>query len=403
MKKLLSVIIVITLALGAITCLGGCGTVFIDKEESDTPVNLSLVMCNRRNFTKMNFNNESVYDAIYEACYTYGSISSVIVDGRPSVHCSYNIAAPDVSVDKTKRAQIAKENAAAIIAACSSAAAKTPEADTLGAITLSAQALSSAKDGEVKKMVVYDSFVSTTSYLNMLKNNFFNADTETVVNKLKAKSAIPDLTGIDITVVGMGQVCDEQADLPADYQAKLEELWRAIFEAGNANSVTVDKMPLAEVINDADLPEVSEVPMPAKGIDDIGGYYTFNNDTVKFLPDSCVFADESAAVSALADMANEIKANPSMNITIAGTTASADGDGVALSKSRAEAVKSILVSEFGISGDRIDTLGLGKKDCAFRVDDTNADGTLNESVAPQNRAIYVFDSNSDIADSLRSL
>lgn len=407
MKKALSIMLSLVLTVSSLMCLAGCGNgdkpVAEDVFTGDVPVNLSVVMGVHDNFAKLSFNTQNVYEAIYQACYSYGSFTGIVVDGDPFVHCSYTITPPDKRVDNAKRRQIAKNNAKALVAECSTAVAKSPEVDTLGAVTLSANALSSSEEGEIKKMVVYDSFLATTSYLNNLSHNFFETDIETTISKLKEKRAIPDFSGIDVVIVGLGQVADDQADLPEDYKAKLEELWMAIFEEGNAKSIDFDRSPLEDEANYTNLPKVSTVPMPAKGIDGLGGgYYTFNNDTVKFKANSCSFADENKAVYALRGLADELSSNPSVNITIAGTTASADGDGIRLSYQRAEAVKSILVNKYGISESRISTVGLGKQDCIFHKDDLNPDGTLNEDIAPLNRAIHVFDSSSTIADSFEN-
>ncbi len=405
MKKAISIFMSLIFAISALLCLGGCqGGNRPDSDNGDAPVNLSLVMGVHDNFTKLSFNTEKIYEAIYETCYSYGSFTGIVVDGDPFVHCSYSITRPDKNVDNAKRRQIAKNNAKALIAECSTASAKSPEVDTLGAVALSAEALSSSEEGEIRKMVVYDSFLTTTSYLDNLSNNFFETDTELIIRKLKENKAIPDFSSIDVLVVGLGQVSGDQTDLPADYKAKLEELWMAIFEAGNAKSISFDKTPLKDEANQPDLPEVSTVPMPAEKIDGLDdGYYTFDNDTVKFEADSCSFANEDKAIYALRGLADELISNPSVNITIAGTTASADGDGIRLSLLRAEAVKDILVSEYDISESRISTVGLGKKKCVFHKDDLNPDGSLNEDVAPLNRAIHVFDSSSGLADSLKAI
>lgn len=400
MKKFISAILVIAIALGILSTLSGC----VDSGK-ETPVNLSIVTGIRKNFPKLSFNTETVYNAIYETCYTYGNFSAVSVEGMPTVYCSYDIKEPDKNVDTAKRKQIAKQNTETIIAECSKFSAVTPEVDTLGAVSISAESLNGTPDTENKKMIIYDSFLSTTSYLNNLTHNFFEADIETTVNKLKEKDAIPDFSGIDVSVVGLGQVCGEQTKLPAEYKAKLQELWQAIFEAGNAKSVYFDPTPLKVVLNEKDLPFVSTVPMPVEELDCIGsGYITFNEDTIKFLPDSCTFANEVAAISALSAVAKELLSNPSVNITIAGTIASVgNGTGISLSNSRAEAVKRILVSEYGVEEDRISTVGLGKTECFLREDDLNSDGSLNEEAAAKNRAIHIYDSNSETAKNINKL
>ena len=66
MKKLISALLVIAIAFGILGSLSGC-----TSSDNETPVNLSIVMGTHENFPKLSFNTETVYDAIYETCYTY--------------------------------------------------------------------------------------------------------------------------------------------------------------------------------------------------------------------------------------------------------------------------------------------------------------------------------------------
>lgn len=55
----------------------------------------------------------------------------------------------------------------------------------------------------------------------------------------------------------------------------------------------------------------------------------------------------------------------------------------------------------GVSSTQIECLGLGCTDSCFRVEDHNADGTMNEEMAAQNRAIYIVLADSSTARSLK--
>lgn len=84
-----------------------------------------------------------------------------------------------------------------------------------------------------------------------------------------------------------------------------------------------------------------------------GIYFDVNKDVVK-----------AESFGTLSEIAKTLKENPTVNIKIIGHTDS-DGDdtkNLDLSKRRAAAVKNALASEFGISGDRIQTDGKGESE-----------------------------------------
>ena len=110
-------------------------------------------------------NTEEIYSEIYNACFTYGDLSAVVVDGEPFVAADYHISPPKANVDSAKKKQIAADNTDQIIAELSDIAGETPEVDTLAAIQLSAKALQSTDKGNEKTMLIYDSGLSTTSSL----------------------------------------------------------------------------------------------------------------------------------------------------------------------------------------------------------------------------------------------
>jgi OOP family OmpA-OmpF porin len=88
---------------------------------------------------------------------------------------------------------------------------------------------------------------------------------------------------------------------------------------------------------------------------------------ILFDTDSDRLKPESAPV--IKQIAQGLQANPNLKLQIEGHTDSTGGDehNLDLSKRRAEAVKSVLVSQFGIGADRLTTMGLG----ASKPIDTN--------------------------------
>lgn len=86
MKKTISIIISIVLLLSCMTALAGC----TNNDESH-PLALSIVMGVHRNFPKLTFTSENIQKPIYEACYNYGDISTVTVEGTPCQHGDFEI------------------------------------------------------------------------------------------------------------------------------------------------------------------------------------------------------------------------------------------------------------------------------------------------------------------------
>ena len=126
-------------------------------------------------------------------------------------------------------------------------------------------------------------------------------------------------------------------------------------------------------------------------------------DTIKFLGDKAVYVNADDAKKALEPIATFLKENATKRILIVGTTASAGKDAscLSLSLNRANACRNTLI-EMGVNESQIETLGLGRKECFLRVNDLS-NGKLVEKLASQNRAVYIFDTDSSEADRVKQL
>lgn len=401
MKKIISIVTLVALILTCVLSFSGCRRTDTEAER----LALSIVMGVHKNFPKVSFNSENVQQPIYDACYSYGDITTFTVEGTPKVQGDYDVKKPDKSITDTKRKQLARQNTNDIIAECSTAKATTEEVDTLTALQLSADSLQSSSS-KSKQMLVYDSGLCTTGLLSQLSNDVLSADPQLVVEKLSATHSLPNLDGITVKWVGLGAVSGAQKEIPNSYKFKLTELWTAIITASGGN-VVFDTMPVSGEEAD-DLPDVSSVEFvqDSLGIDFssvsvVNDPIKFDETTIKFVPDSATFIDSQTAKEALLPIAEILVKNPNINIMIAGTTASA-GDGIALSYKRAEACKNVLV-DMGASNNQIECVGLGSSENCFHVDDLDANGNLIEEYAKLNRAIYIFAADSDTAKNIKSL
>ena len=135
--------------------------------------------------------------------------------------------------------------------------------------------------------------------------------------------------------------------------------------------------------------------------------FELNETQVMFVANKDVFIDEAAAKEAVKPVADAILAHPEASILIAGTTAT-DGTQescVNLSNKRADAVKNLLVSAFGVPENQIQTVGLGYAADPFvrgkdRIPEGDVNGKFVESEGAKNRRVIVLDVNDPIAQEI---
>lgn len=404
MKKTLAIIITI----GVIASLfAGCG-----NTGSTEPKSLAVVIRQTECFTQLSFNKESdvfksnenvcqtIFDEVSDSAYSYGSITGITVESRPQISAETSLDKPDALIDNAKRRQLAKKAAKCFFEEWEeNGQATSTEVDTLNAIALAGKAVKGDIEASDKHIVVCDSGLSTSGYVNFAVKNLFESDTETIVNMLETKNVIPDLSGISLVWYGLGSVAGTQAQIPAEYEHKLFDIWGAILEKTGAdfNLVTT---PLKEVDPADGLPHVTPVRMPAADIGDLDeGYWAISS--VNFKPNSAAIVDPSAVINSLSDVVDAMDRHPSLHITIAGSCASV-GDGTQLSLDRANAIKELICST-GVDRSRIETKGLGRTEWSLRVDDLDEKGALIEKNAEKNRTVYICNSNSELAREIKSL
>lgn len=393
MKKILSLIIAIVMIM---TAFAGCSS----NEEEQEPQSLALVIANRENFPKLSLNTDSIYSKIYDACYSFGKVTAVVSDGSPFLAGDYTINKPDVNVDKAKKKQLAKNNTQAIITQLSTAYAKEPEGDTLKAISNAADSLSSSSEN--KTLLVFDNCLSTAGILNFANQNIIEADTDTIVEQLEQMNAVPRVEGMDIIITGLGQTAGKQKPLPDSYKAKLEELYTAILKRGGASSITINREPIpSEENNDVALPKCSVVTVVEDELDlssAIPEVVKLDDEKISFVADTADFINEKKVQEALKPISKVLIENEDIKILVVGSTATAGSiEGCKqLSEERADKVKAELI-KFGVSAKNIRTIGAGQSSTPLRVNDV-INGKLIENEAKKNRAVYIIDSSSDLAE-----
>lgn len=396
-KRILVSLIICTFVMSGI--LTGCGSGIIgintEAKESMPPKSVSLVVSGHKYFPKLSL-SDKLYSRIYDGCYTYGDVSAVVVDGDPFLAFNYTIKEPDANVDSAKKKQIATGNTDQIMSDLSNLAGKSPEADLLSAIQLSADMLRSTGSTTEKTMLIYDSGLSTTGMLDFATQNLIDVPVESIVAQLKEIHEIPDLTDVHVLWLGCGEVCGEQQKLSEDYKYKLKTIWEEVLIEGGASDVDFQYSESSGEEPDTELPDCSTVSVIEEPMDiDKDGMPEITRwdgeSSVRFKGDLAEFVDVAAAKEDLRPAAEYLAVNPTESVYIFGMTATitGGGSGIELAEARANACKDVL-KEYGVNDKQITVVGLGQIDNPLRVDDVDENGNQIEELAQKNRAVVMI-------------
>lgn len=375
-----------------------------DKEGMLTPITLSIVVANRSN-TIAAVNTTIVNEKLYEAAISYGSISIIEEDGEPYVVDSFNINVPSKSgLSKNKKEQIAKDQRAQLLEIiCNSAIPKCAEADTLQALIKAGRELHSSSSSENKQLIILSNGLSTTGVLNFSKYNYLNSEPENVITQIAQMGEIPDLSGVDVVWVGLGETVSPQQPLTNKNRDTLQAIWNGILEMAGANSVKFysDNISGVNTINDS-YPTVSIVNVFADEVKiDEFSISVYDEERLNFKPSSVEFVNTETAIKALEPVAEYMISNPEYNILLAGTTASVGSNDWCreFSLRRASAVKKVII-DMGVDASRIKVIGLGYDGHCFHVNDIDENGNLIAEEAKKNRTVIIMNLNSEQAQNL---
>lgn len=407
MKKT-TLLICILLALLTSVMLTGCENAEASDSAVDRPVAVAFLIGNHSCSKALNIMSTPIQEAASMAVSSYGYVSVICIDGDPHIvlEGSCDIDARYKQADPQKLAQDASARTLSLLSGLQTVVADTPEVDTLAAVRLAVRSLSSAPENAEKVIIVLDPGLSTTGECDF-RNNLLAGDPEAISEELAAREAIPDLSGIQVIWQQMGDVDLPQESLSPKQINHLKAIWQAIIERGGGTLTLYDAPPL----NDSDdnmLPEVSTVDLaveaPIVFTKEMVSESSFSFDEpvfireeqVQFVGDSDAFVDPAKVLEVVTPIAELMAADSDLRLLLVGTTA---GDGksdysLALSSSRAEAVKSTLVS-LGVGGNRIVTLGMAGTD-PWHIYNVGTQGEL----AAQNRKVVILNADTTMAQEL---
>jgi OOP family OmpA-OmpF porin len=316
------------------------------------------------------------------------SIGIVDVDGRPEL--TMTGAFTDPGVNHATLVNDQQNYLRSLLTAVERVRAKSPDVNVLNALEVGGRALHAACSYG-GTLYLEDSGLQETGPLNFREPGMLGASPADVMRFLSGEHEIPDLRGLAVVLVGIGDTAPPQAPLTISQSNNLLAIWSAIARAGGAVSVSVDSSPRVGVAAPSHVPPVLLVPVPAlpPWTPGVPRYVFPDSGPVGFFPDTAQFRSSAAAEGSLRQLAAYLVANPSARIKLTGTTArfGSLSSCIALSLERADAVRQVLVADGALSS-QIATTGVGWQFPGYE-NDQGPDGILLPGPAEHNRSVIV--------------
>lgn len=388
--------------------LSGCGSKDTSKaNDNDEKPAVALLIANTANAKSIDYNAPIVKGTITDCAEKYGYVSVIRVDGKSEIvdNKSLDIDPQYKNASEERLKLDARKNATDVLEYIKTVKAKYEEVDFLEGIRNAADSLNSLDESYTSKSIICcGTGFQTTGYLDF-KNNLLSASPEAIVELLEERESLPDLLGITVYWLGMGQVAEPQEKLTPKQMKKLESIWKSVIEASGGEFVPNKYISAAaEEEENNKLPTVSIVDLPneepimfdnekADGTNLFSEPVALTEERVKFVPGKAEYLDESEAKEVVKPIAEYLNSNTKVNILLVGTAAGDNNDktSLELSEKRASAVKSTLV-QLGVDKKRITAVGLGSGD-PWHIYGAGYEG----KIASENRKVVILDASADDA------
>ena len=238
-------------------------------------------------------------------------------------------------------------------------------------------------------LVVENSGLGTTGFLNYRQPGLLEADPAELVAFAQAHHEEPDAADIKVILLGIGWTTPPQPALDAPERGSLASQWAALLKAAGAQ-VSIDQTPLTGPAPASD-PKVSLVTTTQVTWNPPPGTCgtALNTTELHFIVGTARLRDPAAAALALRAVVAELKASHRV-ATITGTTSSEGGPAinVPLSEKRAQATAQLMES-MGLPRSQIGLVtGLGSHFPGY-VPDTGPGGVLLPGPAAENRQVII--------------
>lgn len=335
-------------------------------------------------------------EKLSEVAENNGTYSVIILDGNPNTlsHEEELIFPKKFGIQESNNKAIIQEELGII----TNLIPAEPEIDILKGLYSAYRTLNET-DGK-KQLFIFSSGISTEGALNFASNpEWIHKNPTKIVDILKSNNSLPDLSGIDITWYGLGDVCGSQKELSDLNLYCLKNIWAEILKACNVN-VNEDtfntSMPVDgdELLNDSAENYPTVTPVDFKDVVEI------NDEDLGFNANSSEFYNKEKAIETLEYYAEYIKGTNRLFYIVGSTATAGDAERcIARGESRARAVKDILCNQYNIPENSLEIFGLGQTNLCdefvWRYNDLDSDGKLIPEIAQKNRRVLIIDSASE--------
>ncbi len=313
------------------------------------------------------------------------TLTLINVDGRPGVQQSGPFRSPAGNSIRLKNDQL--NFLKGFQRAASDMRAEEAEVDVLSALEQAGGAAGRPKAGTV---VLVDSGLTTSGALDFSQPGVLDAPADDMIPFLRNTGALPDLHGLTVVLMGIGDVARPQETL-GTRKTHLVELWTKIAEASGAACVTSVEAPRRGDPVGGPLKPVKLVAIPRPPAYQPGGITVLPDaGEVGFEPGTAVFRDPEAARKVLQPIADQLKADRSVQLRLTGTTArwGPKNKQIDLARQRAETVKQELIGLGADPSQIAEPRGLGSYFAQY-VPDNGPDGVLLPGPAQANRTVRI--------------
>lgn len=415
-KRILKVVLtacIVTLLVG----LTGCGK--SDKEQSDMTESVgkpavAYVIANTANAKPIDTSAPLIQDTLIDCAENYGYVFGIRADGEPDLILAENTDIDEQfkNASKERLRMDAKNKATNILSVLESVKAKYPEVDFLESIRCAAASLRSLDESYTTRTIICcGTSLGTSGYLDF-QNNLLVASPETIVEMLEERDALPELNGITVYWLGMGQVAEPQEKLNPKQTKNLEGIWKAVIEASGGEFVLNEYITVASKNNEPeqlpsvaviDIPEDTPIAFKPETLESEEDNFfeepvMLSEGQVEFVGDEATYLYPDKALETIEPIAEYLIQHNSVKLLLIGEVAGDETNEatIKLSQDRADMVRSTLI-DLGVDAERLIAVGLAA-DSPYHVPNAGYEG----SVASNNRKVVLIDASTAQAQEIIS-
>lgn len=312
-------------------------------------------------------------------------------DGTPSVVMSgYRPRITDANPDAHKK-EVANAKKA-IMTSIAGMKADADGNDTLGAVSLAADAATSAGVG-CNTLVVIGAGNSDRGELDVTAPGMISASGDEVAAALTARGAQPRLGAVrtDVVLAGIGYTAADSTQTPLRQAERnnLTDIYTKVLKAAGAANVTDLRVPRTGS-GPATEHTIKTIPVAASTPLNVCGTTVFDDASqLGFFQGTPEFRDKDAARATLSELGERLARDANLRIEIVGTTANW---GSAEYKQNLSSVRAAAAADLIAAGavrDQVTTRGVGSDFPEYDPGEWRPDGSLDPVIANTNRSVRI--------------